>query len=184
MGQLKNRVELAKMFAERGFKVGAEIGTCYGIYAEKLYRNIPGLTLFAVDNWDNAETERRERVHARSVEWHCRNALANYRAIIIKMDSVEASKYIADESLDFVFIDGDHSYEGVKRDMHAWVPKVREGGIVSGHDYYVFPNSGNDGVVRAVDEFVAEHGYELNIVPWDKENPERDDRQPCWYFEK
>lgn len=184
MAGLANRTELAKLFAEKGYKVGAEIGTCYGFYAKTLFDNNPGLMLFCVDNWDNAETERRERVHARSVEWFCRNHLANDRAIIIKGDSADSARFIADGSLDFVYIDADHSYEGVQRDLIAWEPKVREGGIVSGHDYYVFPNSGNDGVVRAVDEFVAEHGYDLKATEWNKQDPNRDERQPSWYFTK
>jgi len=54
---------------------------------------------------------------------------------IIKGDSVEVSSRYEDESLDFVFIDGDHSYDGVTRDIKAYWPKVRIGGIISGHDY-------------------------------------------------
>ena len=50
-------------------------------------------------------------------------------------DSVAAAASYADASLDFVFIDGDHSYEGVKKDIIAWLPKVKPGGIIAGHDY-------------------------------------------------
>lgn len=180
---MKNRLELIQHFGELGFKVGAEIGTCYGVFAEKMYKNIPGLTLFAIDNWSNPETERRERVHERHVETWARNALANYGAIIIKMDSVEAARYVADGSLDFVYIDGDHTYKGAKADIEAWAPKVRIGGIVSGDDYYDFP-SGRGGVIPAVDEYVALHNIELHTTPWDKENPDRDERQPAWWFIK
>lgn len=180
---MKNRLALIEHFNELGYKVGAEIGTCYGEFAEKMYKTIPELTLFVIDNWNNKETEHREKKHGRNVEWYCRNRLANWRPIIMKMDSVEAAQYIADGSLDFVYIDGDHTYEGVKRDINAWASKVRSGGVVSGDDYYVFPNSGNDGVIRAVDEYVKEHGIELNVTDWDRENPERDERQPNWYWE-
>lgn len=181
---MKNRTELAKYLGEQGYKLGAEIGTCYGEYAKRLYENIPDLQLIVVDNWDNAETERRQRVHARNVEWYCRNALANHRAIVIKMASLDAAKLIADGSLDFVYIDAAHDYDNVKADLEAWTPKVRQGGIVAGHDYYVFPGSGNDGVVRAVDEFVGSNGYKLETTDWDKENPARDERQPSWWFVK
>ena len=74
--------------------------------------------------------------------------------------------------------------ENVKKDINEWVPKVRQGGIVSGHDYYDFP-SGRGGVIQAVDEYIKEHPqYDLQIIPWDRENPMRDFRQPCWYFYK
>lgn len=58
------------------------------------------------------------------------------RVTIMRMDSVEASKTFADKSLDFVYLDGDHSLEGVLRDLAAWWPKVKPAGIIAGHDYY------------------------------------------------
>lgn len=180
---MKNREALAQHFNELGFKVGAEVGVCYGAYSEKLYKHIPDLTLFAVDSWDNAETRRRERVHARNVEWFYRNRLANWRPIVMKMTSVEAAKYIANDSLDFVYIDAAHDYENVKLDINAWTPKVRKGGIVSGDDWYPFP-SGSTGVVDAVNEYVAQNNIKLNTTEWDNENPERDERQPQWWWVK
>ena len=85
--------------------------------------------------------------------------------------------------MDFVYLDADHSYNSIKADIDAWGPKVGKGGIVSGHDYY------NDhknlmGVVKAVDEYVQDYGFELKITEWDMENPARDERQPSWYVIK
>ena len=56
-----------------------------------------------------------------------------------------------DESLDFVFLDADHAYESVSRDIDAWRPKVKRGGLLAGHDYIHWP-SPPFGVVRAVNE--------------------------------
>jgi len=53
---------------------------------------------------------------------------------ILKGDSVAMSKHIRDNSLDLCFIDADHTYKGVKRDIEAYLPKVKEGGIICGHD--------------------------------------------------
>jgi len=65
----------------------------------------------------------------------------------IKADSVEASEQFQDGELDFVYIDGSHEYENVKRDILAWKPKIRVGGYIGGHDY-----SGIPSVTQAVDE--------------------------------
>lgn len=68
--------------------------------------------------------------------------------IVHELDSVDASKLYADGSLDFVFIDAEHDYANVRRDIDAWLPKVKPGGIISGHDHCPdFP-----GVMQAVTE--------------------------------
>jgi predicted O-methyltransferase YrrM len=62
--------------------------------------------------------------------------------------SWEAARHYEDLSLDMVFIDADHSYESVRNDIAAWLPKVRLGGILAGHDFTpLMP-----GVVDAVQE--------------------------------
>ena len=65
----------------------------------------------------------------------------------IQMTSVDASKMYKDASLDFVFIDASHEYEHVKEDISCWLPKLKSGGTIAGHDY-----PGWDGVKKAVDE--------------------------------
>lgn len=68
--------------------------------------------------------------------------------ILMRMQSVNAARYIADGSLDLVFIDALHGYKYVTADIRAWCIKVRDGGILCGHDY--FPEQPE--VKRAVDE--------------------------------
>ena len=174
---VKNRTELAKEFARRGYTQGAEIGVYVGYYSRLLLDTIPYLNLLCVDSW--ASKTWRERAYPLAVE-----TLSRYPNVkIVRGKSVEVAKTVEDNYLDFVFIDADHSYEAVKEDLLAWVPKVKSGGIVSGHDYYE-SHSGKLGVIRAVDEYVKEHGYILQLTEWDRENPVRDDRQPSWYFDK
>lgn len=75
----------------------------------------------------------------------------------LRMDSCEASKQFEDESCDVVYIDMTHTYEAVKQDISCWLPKVKVGGYISGHDYaYDFP-----GVVQAVKE---EFGDNIIII--------------------
>lgn len=61
------------------------------------------------------------------------------RVEVCRMDSAAAAALFPDRSLDFVYIDGDHSYEGCRRDIVAWAPKIRAGGVLAGHDYYNQP---------------------------------------------
>ena len=72
----------------------------------------------------------------------------------IRKNSIEAADQFEDESLDFVFIDASHEYEDVKKDIQIWLPKIKKGGILAGHDYYIgydyFP-----GVKAAVNECLS-----------------------------
>jgi hypothetical protein len=82
----------------------------------------------------------------------------NYTAI--SMDSVEAAKLYADQSLDFVFIDGNHSYESVKADIIAWTPKIKPGGILAGNEFRaLWPD-----LRRAVEELIWD--LEFEYVAW------------------
>jgi predicted O-methyltransferase YrrM len=60
--------------------------------------------------------------------------------------SEDAAEAVPDESLDFAFLDGDHTYDAIRNDIEWWLPKVRKGGILLGDDY----TGRRKGVVRAV----------------------------------
>lgn len=82
---------------------------------------------------------------------------------VLKGNSIELSKKFTDKSLDFVFIDANHTYEDVKKDIAAYMTKIKDGGIIAGHDYCEdWP-----GVVQAVTEmFNGEANIELEEVSW------------------
>lgn len=86
-----------------------------------------------------------------------------YRAV--RMDSVSAAATYPDASLDFVFIDGDHLYEGVLADIKAWLPKVKPGGTIAGDDYG--HAHGSEGVIRAVTEMFG-NNFMVNGLGWGK----------------
>jgi hypothetical protein len=75
--------------------------------------------------------------------------MGNRKYTALKMDSCEAADKFDDNSLDVVYIDMTHTYDAVKRDIQHWLPKVKSGGYISGHDYDNF----HTGVKRAVDEY-------------------------------
>lgn len=84
----------------------------------------------------------------------------------IRATSAEASTYYSDNSVDIVFIDACHTYECVKKDIQLWFPKVKNGGILSGHDY----TSSWPGVVLAVDGVLGQSNIES--------------RNSCWIYHK
>jgi len=82
-----------------------------------------------------------------------------------RCDSADGAKYFEDKSVDFCFIDASHLYENVYRDLYAWFPKMKSGGILAGHD---FEYIGNNGVGKAVKQFCLENGltYQSNYSFW------------------
>lgn len=79
----------------------------------------------------------------------------------LRMPSLEAAAKFEDSSLDFVYIDASHEYEDVIEDIKYWMPKIKQGGIISGHDYGNF-----FGVTRAVDELIPDANVDLNQNLW------------------
>lgn len=55
----------------------------------------------------------------------------------VKKTSIEAARDFADQSLDAVYIDAEHDEDNVRADVKAWTPKIKKGGFVSGHDYWL-----------------------------------------------
>lgn len=125
---------------------------------------------------------------AETLELTLRANLAKHglNATIVKADSADAASDFADESLDFVFIDADHQYDAVIRDLEAWWPKIKPNGRIGGHDYsseierrYATPKYGTSGgyhVARALRDFFRSE-REIKKVP-------RQPRTTVWYVNR
>ena len=74
---------------------------------------------------------------------------------LIRKTAAEAASSIKNRSIHLLFVDGDHRYEFAKEDLELYEPKVKKGGIVSGHDYW------DEGVYKAVHEFADERGIKI-----------------------
>jgi len=116
-----------------------------------------------------------------AVDWFCEqsggsliNFISNMKLVRNKFDliidfSINASHEFKDKSLDFVFIDASHDYENVKADILAWIPKIKEGGVIAGHDYV----EDYSGVMKAVDEIF---GDKINLKYYKN-------GEGCWLYE-
>ena len=138
-----------KISKEKNFQVFIELGSWKGHstrYLGKLLKK-RNVIIYAIDlfedtykNYNDIEKKYLDKIF----EYNTRG-LNNIKSI--KSISWEAAVKFNDASVDFVFIDADHEYESVKKDIAAWLPKVKKGGIISGHDYF-----NPCGVKQAVDE--------------------------------
>lgn len=155
------RVDLAKMLGEFGLNVGVEIGTRFGDYAKILLDANPACQLTCVDPWmayNNRSKQWQDDSYQRAL-----NLLQPYiqqgRCELCRRPSMEAVGSWSDNSLDFVFIDGNHDFDFAMEDIIYWSKKVKTGGVVAVHDYHPF--CGSD-VRFAVDAYTRGH----YIDPW------------------
>lgn len=150
----------------------AEVGVFAADLSRRLLARRHDLDLLMIDAWKpdtyttpddfhaSLQGEQQDQFYALAQRV---TAFAGSRAKIVRSDSKEAATKIADGSLDLVFIDADHSYEGCRADIRAYWSKVKPGGIISGHDYANDDFSFGPMVKRAVDEFIAEKGLTLEL---------------------
>lgn len=140
---------------------GAEIGVERGTHSAQLLAVLSVAEYHAIDIWEPFVQAGKSIWNPQITESnlvHAQKALEPFSGVhIVKGASLDAVKDIADGYLDFVYIDANHQYDSVLEDIHAWYPKVRVGGVISGHDFcYVWP-----GVRRAVIECLDDLGLTL-----------------------
>lgn len=153
--------------------LGAEIGVGSGELTRYLSVARPDLRLILVDSWQVRAANDPYRIQSEQVgdpngtrnakqvgrdEADARRVANEHGHRVIHTDSLSASLQVPDASLDFVFIDADHRYESCLVDCLAWLPKVKPGGWIGGHDIDRFRDNG---VRRAVDEFARRSGLSI-----------------------
>lgn len=122
---------------------GVEIGVQKGIFSKTILEKWKGNKLYMVDCWEEQDSSLYidGSNHNNNIQNEFMNIAINNvktytnRYEIIKKYSVDASKNFDDCSLDFIYIDARHDYNGVLEDLEYWYPKVKSGGLISGHDY-------------------------------------------------
>jgi predicted O-methyltransferase YrrM len=162
------RSGLQRLLMSMGARRGAEIGVWKGEHAAQLCAGVPGLHLLAVDPWRVQPGYREKKNNAALLDAAYTEAtarLAEHDCRVFRGTSQEGARIVPDRSLDFVYIDANHLATHVRRDLDAWSPKVRPGGIVAGHDYVDQAKSTAFIEVKAaVDQFVREQRIETVFV--------------------
>jgi len=154
--------------------VGAEIGVMHGVFSRDILDIVQPKTLYLVDHWTSFREGGNSDEVRNSQDTNLHVAMCNVVSEVAQgvvrplcTTSELAAPMIPDESLDWVYIDADHSYKNCRKDLDLWVPKVKHGGIIAGHDFYVMDEPTR--VARAVMEYMQEFSYEpLQVTTHDR----------------
>lgn len=159
---------LPQVINDMGYTNVLEIGVALGGHAETLLMNTQIETYYGVDpyltykndgfsnNISKLSSLNPQQNFDYLYTWVSQIRLSPFtgRYQLIRKPSIEAAELFADESLDCIFIDGDHATEAVLADLAAWFPKVKRGHLILGDDYYM------ESVSLAVDYFFKQQGVE------------------------
>lgn len=187
--QLASRELFPRLLNSLGLTgVAVEVGVQRAKFSEHLLRHWKGTTLVSIDPWREFQTEeyvdvanvpqsRHDQFYMESIR---RLRRFGARSVIWRLLSGEAASLVDDGSVDFCYLDADHSYEAVRQDLRFWYSKVAGGGVLAGHDYildgkYSF---GRFGVHAAVQEFAKQRDLEVFVTA------ESDGRFPSWFIVK
>ena len=157
--RLRPMIQFISETFEGGPLTGVEIGVLGGDNAEIILKTLPIRKLFLVDPYIPYVYVDGQLFDPREYLPEAEKKLLKFKekAILLTKKSSKAVDDIPN-NLDFVYIDGNHAYEFVKKDIHLYYPKVRSDGVIGGHDFSAaFP-----GIVRAVLEFAEEKNLQLH----------------------
>lgn len=158
--------------------VGVEIGVHRGDFSQAILDIVKPTHLHLIDPWKHEPSPTYERAWYGGRAEHGQEEMdERYAGVLARFDgeigagrvtvhrgqSDDGLRALADESLDWVYIDGNHLYEYVAQDLQLSLAKVKPGGLVTGDDY---AEGGwwEGGVKRAVDELAAQGSARLVLV--------------------
>lgn len=149
-----------KNYFNEKYLIGCEMGVSKGANAQNILKELNIKKLYLIDEYKFYGGIVTQEIHNKTYNDVCNLFKENNKVEIIKKDSFLASKLIKDNELDFIYIDGNHKFDYVLKDLDAWYPKIKEGGIISGHDIL---NAYANDVLKAVKEFCNNNNQSYTI---------------------
>jgi len=129
---------LTNFFKDKSISSALEVGSWKGISSAIIARHVD--VLYCVDTWLGNESlqSMREQAEASSI-YKCFHTnmiqkKVNSKILHAHMNSNEAVKLFKNNTFDMIFLDADHAYSSIKQDIELWMPKVKSGGYLCGHD--------------------------------------------------
>lgn len=187
---IKTRDDFPALIDHLGLKRGVEIGVCQGAYSEFLLSNTKLDILYSIDPWNPDEEEVKGafkrcdincgKQEKRYEETRARLAKFGQRSQIIRKTSHDSHDAFKDGSLDFIYLDGSHRFTGFSLDMMQWYPKLREGGLFAGHDYWYKYRCE---VIPVVCGFAIEHKQFFYLTLEERKRP-KPGHPPSWWWIK
>ena len=155
---ITDREELLKLLPKDG--IFAELGVDEGSFSESIINTCNPQILHLIDIWGSDRYNQDKR---RQVENRFRQNIENGKIIINVGLSTEVVNGFQDNYFDCIYIDTDHSYETTIKELELYRPKIKDNGIISGHDYIIGNWDGmvKYGVIEAVSEFCIKYDWEL-----------------------
>jgi hypothetical protein len=186
---ITSRTQFPQLIDEMGLKVGAEVGVRVGAFSAHLLANSKLDLLHSIDPWTDDDTmtmaytarmfKKNGRMQAFYEEAMDRLAKFGDRSRVVRKTSLEAVEGFKDGELDFLYLDASHLFTGFAMDMIRWWPKVRDGGVMAGHDYI---RKSTYQVAYVVNGFCMEHLQRLMLTVEDTDTDGRP--APSWWFVK
>jgi predicted O-methyltransferase YrrM len=149
-------------------EVGAWLGRSTAFFMSELARQNKNVRFYCVDLWGGPQDDNymNSVVDANNgsilhiFEKNMKDCGFEDKYSKVVGDSAKSAEKFADKSIDFCFIDGNHTYDFVKKDIQAWIPKVKTGGIIAGHDI------DRESVTRAVQESFGSNWKKVSERCW------------------
>jgi hypothetical protein len=123
-------------------KTVLEVGVWKGVYAEEILKRCPAIEkYYMIDPWATLpDWNKPFNVAPKEFEEVCREAMtrtefAASKRVVLKGRTKEVVDQIPDNSLDYIYIDGDHTLRGITIDLIKLLPKVKQGGLIGGDDF-------------------------------------------------
>lgn len=188
------RNDMYRMFADLGFNTGVEVGVEKGKNAQTMFEIIPNLKLYGVDPYQqhpqasyvyHAEKRGWNDKYLQNCKKQCLKRMHARNFTLLQGFSEYMADKLKDNTLDFVYIDADHSYDMIMLDVIKWGRKLKKGGIMSGHDYYYDSNKQGRRakVTQAINDYTKIHGIKFYITDEDHAKLSGD-IYPSWFWVK
>lgn len=164
---LLNRKELLKVLPKQG--VVAELGVDEGNFSDMILSVCNPSKLVLVDFWGSERYNQNKR---KNVEEKFNSQIKSGKVQIEIGLSTDVGDRFEDNYFDWIYIDTDHSYQTTIKELEIWEPKVKENGIIAGHDYIIGNWDGmvRYGVIEAVYEFCSKYNWEILFLTMEHDN--------------